>query len=300
MELFIALAIFLAVAVAVFAFGAGLFAPASPLRSRLRALLSTQEPQRNDRVNEKLESIMEPLSRVAPVSEKTIAGVSKMLVQAGYRAPQHVTIFLGLRIFSAAALAGLAFLFDPSDALFFAPIALALGLVLPTFILKAMINSRKRAITLALADALDLAVICVEAGLGINQAFHRIALELAHTHPALADEFRLMQLEMNAGKERREALQNLAMRTDVDDVKSFVAVLTQTDRFGTSIAQALRVQSDSLRTERRQRAEEAAAKTTIKMIPVLVIFVFPALFVVTLGPVAINIVRQLLPALSDQ
>jgi tight adherence protein C len=173
-----------------------------------------------------------------------------------------------------------------------------IGYVLPRFLLKRKITHRQHSIKLALPDALDLAVICVEAGLSLDHTILRVGNELKHVHPALSDEFQLVNLEMRAGKPRPEALRNLALRTGVDDLRSLVAVLVQTDRFGTSIAHALRVHSDALRTERRQRAEEAAAKTTIKMIPVIVFFIFPAMFFVVLGPAVIQIIRTLVPVLS--
>jgi tight adherence protein C len=138
----------------------------------------------------------------------------------------------------------------------------------------------------------------VEAGLGIDQALQRVSQELAHVHQDLCEEFTLLNLEIRAGKPRMEALRNLAQRTAVDDLRALVAVLVQTDRFGTSIAQALRVHSDSLRVERRQRAEEQAAKTTIKMVPVLVFFVFPSMFFISLGPALILLMRNLLPVIQ--
>jgi tight adherence protein C len=133
----------------------------------------------------------------------------------------------------------------------------------------------------------------VEAGLGLDQALMRVAQDLDHAHPELSEEFRLVNLEMRAGKPRTEAMRNLAERTGVDDIRSLVGVLIQTDRFGTSVAQALRVHSDSLRTERRQRAEEQAAKTTIKLVPPLVVFVLLPLFFVVLGPAFIQLFRTL-------
>jgi tight adherence protein C len=160
-----------------------------------------------------------------------------------------------------------------------------------------MITHRQRAIQLALPDALDLAIICVEAGLSLDHSLQRVGVELQHAHPDLSDELRLLTLEVRAGKPRAEALRNLGQRIAIDDVRALVAVLLQTDRFGTSIAQALRVHSDALRTERRQRAEEAAAKTTIKMVPVLVFLVFPPMFFVTMGPAVIELVRTVLPEL---
>jgi tight adherence protein C len=166
---------------------------------------------------------------------------------------------------------------------------------LPRFVLKRMIRDRQLRITLALPDALDLTVICVEAGLALDQALMRVGEDLHHAHPDLSDEFHLVNLEMRAGKPRVEALRNLTERTGVDDIRALVGTLVQTDRFGTSVAQALRVHSDSLRTERRQRAEEQAAKTTIKMIIPLVVFVLPSIIFVTLGPAVIELVRTLMP-----
>jgi tight adherence protein C len=167
------------------------------------------------------------------------------------------------------------------------------GFFLPRFMLKRMITDRHRRIRLAMPDALDLTVICVEAGLSLDAALMRVGQDLHHAHPDLSDEFHLVTLEMRAGKPRAEALRNLTLRTGVDDIRSLVATLVQTDRFGTSIAQALRVHSDSLRTERRQRAEEQAAKTTIKMVLPLVIFILPSLMFVTLGPAVIQLWRTL-------
>jgi tight adherence protein C len=144
---------------------------------------------------------------------------------------------------------------------------------------------------LALPDALDLLVICVEAGLALDQALLRVSQELRIAHPELCDELEIANGEMRIGKTRLDALRDLAARTGVDDLKSLVAMLIQTDRFGTSVAQSLRVQAEQLRTLRRQRAEEQAAKTTVKMVPALVFFIFPAMFAVVLGPAVISIAR---------
>jgi tight adherence protein C len=155
------------------------------------------------------------------------------------------------------------------------------------------VQERQRRIRLGLPDALDLTVICVEAGLALDQAMMRVGEDLRHSHPELSSEFHLFNLETRAGKPRVEALRNLAARTGVDDIRALVATLVQTDRFGTSVAQALRVHSDSLRTERRQRAEEQAAKTTVKMIIPLVLFVLPSLIFVTIGPAIIQLMKVL-------
>jgi tight adherence protein C len=206
-----------------------------------------------------------------------------------------VTIYVGARVL--LALLGMALvvaLKGNFDLLWIVGIG-GLGFFIPRFLLKRMIRDRQRRITLALPDALDLTVICVEVGLALDQALMRVGEDLRHAHPDLSDEFHLVNLEMRAGKPRAEALRNLVERTGVDDVRALVATLVQTDRFGTSVSQALRVHSDSLRTERRQRAEEQAAKTTIKMIVPLVLFVLPSIIFVTLGPAIIQLFRILMP-----
>jgi tight adherence protein C len=160
-----------------------------------------------------------------------------------------------------------------------------------------MIVRRKERVQLALPDALDLTVVCVEAGLGLDQTLMRIGQEIQVPHPDLSDELRLTNLEMNMGRSRADSLRNLGKRTGVDDLKALCAILIQTDRFGTSIGQALRTYSESLRTKRRQRAEEKAAKLAVKMIPPLILFIFPSMFVVIVGPAVIAIIRELLPAM---
>ena len=158
-----------------------------------------------------------------------------------------------------------------------------------------MAKRRQHRIRLGLPDALDLLVVSVEAGLGLDQAIQRVGDELAFAHPDLCDELRLINLELRAGKARAEALHNLAERTGVDDVISLVAMLVQTDKFGTSVAQSLRVHSETVRTKRRQRAEEAAAKTGVKMVFPLVFCIFPAIWVVTIGPAAIKFIQVIVP-----
>jgi len=175
-----------------------------------------------------------------------------------------------------------------------------LGAMAPDFWMSRRIKKRKENIQLAIPDALDLTVVCVEAGLGLDQSLMRIGSEIRPIHRDLSDELRLLNLEINAGKSRAQSLRNLANRTEVDDLKALVAVLIQTDKFGTSVAQSLRVFSDSLRVKRRQRAEERSAKTTIKMIPPLVFFIMPSIFVVVLGPAIITIVQEFIPGLGNK
>jgi tight adherence protein C len=198
-----------------------------------------------------------------------------------------------LLIFSAAGMLA----FNPLLTIL---LSVLLGSMLPDIWLTLRGRGRKERIQLGIPDVLDLTVVSVEAGLGLDQALMRIGEELRSNHRDLSDELRLYNLEVNAGRNRADALRNLGGRTDVDDLKSLTAVLIQTDRFGTSIAQSLRVFSDSLRTKRRQRAEERAAKTTIKMVPVLVFFILPAMFIVVLGPAFIKIVDELMPMLGGK
>jgi tight adherence protein C len=218
------------------------------------------------------------------------------MVRAGYRKGDALWAMRGVKVLMPIALMALFFftgLYKWNPFLVFGT-ALLLGYLLPDFWLTWRIRSRQHLLRLALPDGLDLLVICVEAGLGLDQALMRVSQELRVAHPELSDEFQLVNLEMRVGKTRLEALRELSQRTGLDDIKALVAMLIQTDRFGTSVAQALRVHSDELRMKRRQRAEEMAAKTTVKMVPVLVFFIFPALMVVILGPAVITIMRQFL------
>ncbi|MGZ4730777.1 MAG: type II secretion system F family protein [Terriglobales bacterium] len=288
--------IFAAVALSVFAFGAAVVSPGSVLGARLRSLGGQgRHAENKPAVRERIEQALEPLSKAIPLSAADVSRTRKWLIQAGYRDAIHVNYYFGARIVSAA-LGGLGvLLFEGLDNFPLLIGVAGLGFFLPRFMLKRRIKDRQKRIRLGLPDALDLTVICVEAGLALDQALMRVGQDLHHAHPDLSDEFHLVNLEMRAGKPRAEALRNLVDRSGVDDIRALVGTLIQTDRFGTSVAQALRVHSDSLRTERRQRAEEQAAKTTIKMVPPLVIFVLPSIIFVTIGPAVIQLIRQLGP-----
>ena len=164
-----------------------------------------------------------------------------------------------------------------------------LGFYLPDIYLKLKIRRRKDKIVKGFPDALDLLVVCVEAGMGLDAAINRVAEEIRLSSQVISDEFKILNLELRAGKSRIEALRNLGVRTDVEEVRSFATLLVQTDRFGTSVAQALRVHSDSMRIRRYQKAEELAAKLPVKLMFPLIFFIFPAIFVVVVGPAAIQI-----------
>jgi len=294
--LLLTIIVFVTVVAVVFAFGAAVVTPSSVLGARLRAL-GTQAAQVREKpamkVKERIEQALDPLSKALPLSPSDVSRTRQWLIQAGLRESRHVTYFFGARLILAVialvtviAISG----FTSPPLLVCVP---ALGFFIPRFFLKRMIRDRQQSIRLALPDALDLTVICVEAGLALDQALLRVGKDLHHAHPDLSDEFHLVNLEMRAGKPRAEALRNLVDRTGVDDIRSLVGTLIQTDRFGTSVAQALRVHSDSLRTARRQRAEEQAAKTTIKMVPPLVMFILVPFLFVTVGPALIQAYHSL-------
>ncbi len=295
MALVLAILIFVTVVAAIFAFGAAAYAPSSILGQRLRSL-SWQRPQVQEKpaIRERIEQALDPLSKALPLSPTDTNRTRGWLIQAGYRESRHLTIYQGIRVlFAALGFVSVLLISGVKSPPLLIGVT-GLGFFIPRFFLKRMINDRQTRIRLGMPDALDLTVICVEAGLALDQAMMRVGEDLRHAHPDLADEFYLMNLELRAGKPRAEALRNLYNRTGVDDIRSLVTTLVQTDRFGTSIAQALRVHSDSLRTERRQRAEEQAAKTTIKMVPPLVVFVLPSIIIVTLGPAIIQLYRTLM------
>ncbi len=243
-----------------------------------------------------LTDTLKKIGNAVPRSPSEMGKLQQRLVAAGYRNNEAIFVFLGIRIGCALGLFALfasGLVFKPNFMVALG--ACGAGYIIPGFLLARKAKRRQHLIQLGLPDALDLLVVSVEAGLGLDQAIQRVGDELAFAHPDLADELRLVNLELRAGKARSEALRNLGERTGVDDVISLVAMLVQTDKFGTSVAQSLRVHSDTARTKRRQRAEEAAAKTGVKMVFPLVFCIFPAIWVVTIGPAAIKFVQVLLP-----
>jgi tight adherence protein C len=270
---------------------------ATAIESRLGELtLSRDDDEERKPRFQALAGMLRRLGEKAPKSPKEMGNLRLRLVQAGYRREEALTIFFGIRVTFALLLFALfstSIIARPN--IMMALGGLGVGYILPGMLLARMAKRRAHRIRLSLADALDLLVVSVEAGLGLDQALTRVGMELAFAYPELADELRLINLELRAGKPRAEALRNLADRTGVDDLSSLVTMLIQTDKFGTSVAQSLRVYSETLRTKRRQRAEEAAAKTGVKMVFPLVICIFPAIWIVTIGPAAIKFVTVLFP-----
>jgi tight adherence protein C len=274
---------------------------ATAIERRLEELSAGAEPAGDTPT--RLHSLAAMLKRVgerAPRSARELGPLRLRLVQAGYRREEALTIFFGIRVAFALALFALfstGLVLRPNLTLALG--GLGVGYVLPGMVLARRAKARAHRIRLSLPDMLDLLVVSVEAGLGLDQALTRVGEELTAAHPELSDELRLINLELRAGKARSEALRNLADRTGVDDLGSLVTMLIQTDKFGTSVAQSLRVYSETLRTKRRQRAEEAAAKTGVKMVFPLVFCIFPAIWVVTIGPAAIKFVTVLFPLIEN-
>ncbi len=266
------------------------------LGQRLQDVIGTAVREETPSRGGQLKAFFTRLGARAPRMSSEIGKVRQRLIEAGHRNDEALTVFYGIRF--SVAIVGFALLATP---LIIKPnimIALAgslLGYVVPGMVLARLAKRRQHAIQLSLADAVDLLVVSVEAGLGLDQALLRVGTELAITHPALSEEIRLATLELRAGKGRADALRNLANRTGLEDLGSLATMLIQTDKFGTSVATSLRVHSEVLRTKRRQRAEEAAAKTGVKMVFPLVFCIFPAIFVVAIGPAAIKFVQVLLP-----
>jgi tight adherence protein C len=215
--------------------------------------------------------------------------IVRRLMLAGYRKPYHADIFLGMRLALPAILGLTVTVTFSSNTFIIFLFALITGLFAPDFWLSYATNRRRERLRLSLPDSLDLMAICLEAGLGLDQAVIRVGQELQVSHPELSEELLLINFEQRAGVQRNAAWQSFATRAGFESARSFVAMLIQTDRFGTPIAKSLGAFSDSLRTQRRQQAEERAAKTTIKLVPPLVFFIFPAMGVVIVGPAVIAV-----------
>jgi tight adherence protein C len=237
-------------------------------------------------------------------ANQSSGGLRNRLQKAGYYGSHAVIVYTGAKMVMGLLVPSLAIVLlsllqlPVQRYIGLIPLFALLGFTLPYFFVVSRRSKRRIALRNGLPDALDLMVSCVEAGLSLNAALVRVAHELKSVHPDLAREFEIANLEIRAGKMREEALRNLGTRSGVKDLKSFAAMLIQTDRFGTSISRALRVFSDSMRTKRRQRAEKAAAETTIKLVFPLVFFIFPAILIVLLGPGVIQLIETLRPVLT--
>jgi tight adherence protein C len=235
--------------------------------------------------------IVKRITTFIPKSPKQMSKVQRRLALAGLYKPNHIALFILSEVLLPALIFGVVFLFFGQRAIIFAGLGAMIGYLIPGFVVEFYAKKRQKEIRNGLPDALDLLIISLEAGLAIDQAILKSSEELKIAYPNLAEELHLVTVECRAGKPRIEAFKNFATRTQVDDVRALVAMLVQTDRFGTSIADALRTYAEVSRTKRRQRAEERAAKIGVKLVFPLVFCLFPAFFVVTLGPGIIKFVH---------
>ena len=261
--------------------------------------------KRSDGMTKLLERASPKLSKpLQPKTEEEVGRLRLKLGHAGFRGETAPSVFLGLKaIFLVAGfvLGGGTLYFTKgftTESMMYTVASAGVAFYLPEVVLWFMKKTRQNNIFFGLPDALDLMVVCVEAGLGLDQAMRKVSEEMKKTYAVIAEEFGLCNLQLQMGRSRNEVLHELGARTGVDDLKALSAILIQADKFGSSVAQALRVQSDSMRTRRRQMAEEKAAKTAVKLIFPLVIFIFPGIFVVLVGPAAITMVRDMFPVMG--
>jgi len=242
-----------------------------------------------------------------PKDETEISHLKKTFLRAGIRNEKASMTFFGAKVFLGILFPALfsmvkMAILGPIPSIYTLLILFVLavfGFYLPGIWLRMRVTKRKEQMTEGLPEALDMMVVCVEAGMGLDAAINRVGEEIALSNKVVGEEFRLLSLELKVGKQRKEALRSLATRTDLEDVNSLVTLLVQTEKFGTSIGQSLRVHSDSMRVKRQQRAEEIAAKLPVKLLFPLIVFIFPALFVVILGPAAIRFIRILFPVITS-
>ena len=289
------------IAVAAFLFSRGILSMFSwvvdPIRRRLGTLSKAQEKTSN--WTSSISALVQPVSRfVMPTSDKELGTMQERFTRAGFQSPDAPAVFYGLKTVLAALFFAAVMFASPllpklssSRLMFYAGLAAFIGLTLPNFVLNRMVERRQRVLRNAFPDALDLLVVCVESGLGLASALQRVALELQISAPELAAELERVNAEMQAGMERELALRNLATRTGLADIRSLVGLLIQTLRFGTSVADALRVYSEEFRDKRIQAAEEQAAKLGTKIIFPMVFCFFASFFLVAVGPGIIGVIR---------
>lgn len=249
--------------------------------------------------------LIKRLGSLVPQSPKDVTVMQRRLIRAGIRNESALKVLYGAKAVMGLSFPLIALAFvagsetDPSNKFMVVLLATAMGFFGPNEYVRRKAARRQKEIARGLPNALDLLVVCVESGLGLDQAILQVSKELEHAHPEISQEFGLVNLELKAGKRRVEALRNLAERTGVDDLKKLVAVLIQADRFGTGVAQSLRAHSDFMRVQARQVAEEKAAKLGVKLIFPIFFCILPSLFVVTVGPVAMKIIRELVPMMNN-
>ena len=306
MELLAAVALFGLLATAITAYGYGRYAKPSRLLAQLKQ--ERAEPVSLDRIGKPKQSMLvekvQALGQHAPVSPEDAKTTRRALMAAGYRSESAVALLYGIKLLLAVILAILSIVFRDSITVnpvlrIVLPIAATVGgYWMPGFMLERMVSKRQERLRLSLPDGLDLMVVSVEAGLGLDQALQNVGRELSASHPDLSDELSLVTLEMRAGKRRAEALRNLAQRTGESEIRKLTSTLIQSDRFGTSMAEALRTHSEFMRTRRRQEAEERAAKVGVKLVFPIFFFILPSILVVAAGPGILQVFKYLFPLMK--
>jgi len=250
-------------------------------------------------------TLLQQLGSRVPSSDAEAAGLKTLLMQAGYRSEKASPVFYGIRILSTLSMLFLSFMMQskmPQNGVMTVALVVfgcALGWVLPRMFLEKRVKKRQETLRLSLPDALDLLVVSVEAGLGLDQAIQHVARELTVSHPQLSEEITLVTLEMRAGKRRADALRNFSERTGEPEVRKLVAIMVQNDRFGTSMGESLRTHSDFMRTRRRQEAEERAAKVGVKLVFPIFFFILPSMLIVAAGPGILQIFKYLFPMMKQ-
>jgi tight adherence protein C len=265
-----------------------------------RILDEVSEPQGSTIV-----TVLKQIGARVPSSDLEIASLRKTLLQAGIRSENAAPVFFGMRIVCAVAMLIGGVIFEarlPNNQSMRMALVLSsamAGWVLPKFFLGKKVRKRQEILRLSLPDALDMLVVSVEAGLGLDQAIQHVARELDTSHPQLSEELTLVTLEMRAGKRRSDALRHFAERTGEDEIRKLIAILVQNDRFGTSMGESLRAHSDYLRTRRRQEAEERAAKVGVKLVFPIFFFIMPSMVIVTAGPGLLHVFKDLFPMMNN-
>lgn len=305
MTILISCVIFLSIAIVVSLAGMRLYVRPKEAMERVAGTVADNQEMPPAHPSLVFHDLVKRVGALIPTSPKDVTVMQRRLIRAGYRGPNALKGLYGAKALMAVllpvltALVGSRFSADMNNKTMVVVGAVVVGFFGPNEWVKRMGKRRQKQIHRGLANALDLLVVCVESGLGLDQAIVQVAKELEHAHPEVTDEFTMVSLELKAGKRRVDALRNLAERTAVEDLKKLVAVLIQADRFGTGVAQSLRQHAEYMRVQARQIAEEKAAKLGVKLVFPIFFCILPSLFVVTVGPVVMRILRDLLPMMNN-
>ncbi len=305
MPLLVAFLLFVSVAVAIAFAGLKLWVRPKEAIERVTGLEPYAQEKMPVHASLVFHELVKKLGNVLPASPKDVGVIQRKMIRAGIKGPNAARYLYGAKVIFGVVLPLLMALAvtnstaDPTNKLMAIVAAAAVGFFGPNEYIKILGHRRQKQIQRGLPNALDLLVVCVESGLGLDQAVVQVAKELEHAHPEICEEFMMVNLELKAGKRRVEALRNLGDRSGVDDLKKLVAVLIQADRFGTGIAVSLRAHADFMRVQARQIAEEKAAKLGVKLVFPIFFCILPSLFTVTVGPMAVKIVRELLPMMNS-